>query len=650
MSRVTSLEAAINVLGNADSPALKLLQEALSKARKATQVAPVGERLETCTQFIERARKRLEKSNLELEKIQAERARLAAELAEGQARLVLRTEAGSAAPTQPPAPMDVGAELKRMQAVIDDLLRERSQWKGAGCGGRHNDPNGCGDTRGQSFRAHGSHDRRVEGASSSVCQEPGTSLRCAARYGEAAHPGPPRLRILLDSASQWSQVPIVAVEEGTARMDPTSTVAASQGAIARNLVQFGGHEQATRVDSETGCIRSEPQGGSDTESIAGISEQGVAEVVDATLAEAPVDFAPRATQYSESLACLDGVSLRDVFDTSVMHSVPFFLRGAFRGALKVSLQSIMRGYEQHSDLRITRGWKFFMLLPRMLLFRPRRGGKVHRKTLEERFHMFQEGRWLELLSLSRGIEAVSTSHLSDAALGRGRMMVSSGSWTGRTVWCVWESCPQLGRRWMAPGTLTTLRELTNPARRPPVPRHELSQEILRSEPVEAFELDGDALLTCLRTARRGAGEGDCPWRHCSAIGGENHREAVCQKSRGGDRTIPMWPFNEGVCRTHCAGPHRPRYRPGGVAIAILVGRVESGVVKSRVAPFWSSWADCIHMIKQRHPKVAEALIVGIAQDPSPCFAAVRHCQGLLDDAGLDIPSWRSLANTPPMLA
>ena len=131
-ARVTSLEAVISALGNADGPALKLLQEALSKARKAAQVAPVGERLEACTQFIERAKKRLEKSDLELEKIQAERARLAAELAEGQARLeALRTEAGSAAPTQPPAPMDVGAELKRMQAVIDDLLRERSQWKGS---------------------------------------------------------------------------------------------------------------------------------------------------------------------------------------------------------------------------------------------------------------------------------------------------------------------------------------------------------------------------------------------------------------------------------------------------------------------------------------------------------------------------------------
>ena len=121
----------------------------------------------------------------------------------------------------------------------------------------------------------------------------------------------------------------IPVEEGTARVDPTSTVAASEGAIARNLVEFRGHEQATRVESETGSIRSEPHvlGGSYTESIAGIPDQGDGvEVVDATPAEAPVDFAPRATQYSEALACLDGVSLRDVFDTRavVMHSALFF--------------------------------------------------------------------------------------------------------------------------------------------------------------------------------------------------------------------------------------------------------------------------------------------------------------------------------------
>ena len=49
-------------------------------------------------------------------------------------------------------------------------------------------------------------------------------------------------------------------------------------------------------------------------------------------------------------------------------------------------------------------------------------------------------------------------------------------------------------------------------------------------------------------------------------------------------------------------------------------------------------ADCIHMIRQRQPRVAETLVVGIDQDPSPCFVVVRHCEGLLEGVGLDVPS------------
>ena len=47
---------------------------------------------------------------------------------------------------------------------------------------------------------------------------------------------------------------------------------------------------------------------------------------------------------------------------------------------------------------------------------------------------------------------------------------------------------------------------------------------------------------------------------------------------------------------------------------------------SRVAAFWSSWADCIMMIKDRHPVVANVVIDGIARDPAPCLHAVRRCE------------------------
>ena len=155
-----------------------------------------------------------------------------------------------------------------------------------------------------------------------------------------------------------------------------------------------------------------------------------------------------------------------------MQSVLFFLRGAFRGHLRV--QAILRGYELRSELRIARGWKPFMLLPRLLLFRLRKGGKVPKKALEECFQ-FQEGRWLELAFCCG---AKSISFPSDAAAIRGKTMEFRGAWTGRTSWCIWESCLQ---------PMATLRELTNPARRPFVARHALSQEILQSGFPHVFE-------------------------------------------------------------------------------------------------------------------------------------------------------------------
>ena len=188
-------------------------------------------------QFIERAWKHLEKSNLELQRSK--------QSGWPKGKLDWKhcaQKRDRRPPTQPAARLDVGAELKRMQVVIDDLLWERSQWKGHATMVRRvwwraHDPSGCGDTRGQSLRAFGSCDQRSRkqtfscgGCEFCLSRGSGTFLRCAALYdlrgiriGEVAHPGPPRLRILLESASEWSQV------------DPTSTVVASQRCDCQEL-------------------------------------------------------------------------------------------------------------------------------------------------------------------------------------------------------------------------------------------------------------------------------------------------------------------------------------------------------------------------------------------------------------------------------
>ena len=176
----------------------------------------------------------------------------------------------------------------------------------------------------------------------------------------------------------------------------------------------------------------------------------------------------------------------------------------------MALQGVLRGYELQSDMRITRGWKLFMLRPRLLLFRPRRGGKVS-KNLEERFQMFQDGRWLEPLGISRGTGAQvhqssvrrrRRQHQDDGIqkrVDRAHNLVQLGELsTARQA---------LEGAHVAPGNLATLRALTNRDRRPPFARLELSQEILHSEPAEPFVLDGDAFLVCLRTARRCAAFG-----------------------------------------------------------------------------------------------------------------------------------------------
>ena len=50
--------------------------------------------------------------------------------------------------------------------------------------------------------------------------------------------------------------------------------------------------------------------------------------------------------------------------------------------------------------RCERGWKLFLLAPRMLLFRRPRGGSISKEKLTDRFAKFARGEWTELLAWS----------------------------------------------------------------------------------------------------------------------------------------------------------------------------------------------------------------------------------------------------------
>ena len=83
-------------------------------------------------------------------------------------------------------------------------------------------------------------------------------------------------------------------------------------------------------------------------------------------------------------------------------------------------------------------------------------------------------------------------------------------------------------------------------------------------------------------------------------------------------------------------------------LSLLVGGLGlASAQRSRGGAHWASWADCIRMVKERHPTIAETMITHMADGTAPCFEAVRACEQSLVTAGLEIPSWRELAETPP---
>ena len=55
----------------------------------------------------------------------------------------------------------------------------------------------------------------------------------------------------------------------------------------------------------------------------------------------------------------------------------------------------------------------------------------------------------------------------------------------------------------------------------------------------------------------------------------------------------------------------------------------TSAVRLRVAGHWSSWADWIKTVRDRHPIVADVIMCGIDHHPALCFDAVRTCEHAL---------------------
>ena len=112
--------------------------------------------------------------------------------------------------------------------------------------------------------------------------------------------------------------------------------------------------------------------------------------------------------------------------------------------MRLVFEEILEGHEVFSNTRMSRGWKLLMLLPRMLLHRPSRGGCVSQKQLEERFRRFQEGEWLSLLRDGQGCS--SEAHRRSVRRRRRNVDELEVRASRALHLASWESC-LLDRRW-----------------------------------------------------------------------------------------------------------------------------------------------------------------------------------------------------------
>ena len=172
------------------------------------------------------------------------------------------------------------------------------------------------------------------------------------------------------------------------------------------------------------------------------------------------------------LEFLDSVDLQVVFRTRalVMKSVPILLKGAFKAALICAMRD---GNNQGHDLRAERGWKMLMLLPRMLLARPR-GGKVSKKKLQERIDLFTSGQWQSLLDVSDECARAGVVSKVRASRRPRQDNIQSGVQRAEALVQMGELSARFLSADVALGNLATLAQLTDPDRRPPIPRDHLS--------------------------------------------------------------------------------------------------------------------------------------------------------------------------------
>ena len=213
-----------------------------------------------------------------------------------------------------------------------------------------------------------------------------------------------------------------------------------------------------------------------------------------------LQFAPAGRRIREGFASLDGVDLTQLFRRRghVMRSVPQVMKSGYLAAMRFSMEEVLRSKRVHDIEAEVRAWKLFLMLPRMLLFRPTRGGKVSKGHLMERLDLFSNGQWAQLIARSSQIsqEVVSIST-------RRRRRETGSDLERRAARA--EQLAALGELSAGRQALEvrTLAALTNPNKRPREPRGPLDEDLLTHQPAVPYTMDMKTFLQNVRSSHSG---------------------------------------------------------------------------------------------------------------------------------------------------
>ena len=379
-------------------------------------------------------------------------------------------------------------------------------------------------------------------------------------------------------------------------------------------------------------------------------------------------FVPQSRAMTVGFRSLDEVNMDDIFELRalVMKTIPKFMRAVFRGAMKVSMEAIVRGRETNDVVAETRGWKLFLLLPRLLLSRPARGGLIPRGRLQERVSRFSAGEWSSLLemALESSMQGVT------ASCRRRRGVVNSVS--RRAVQALekhlWEQTGisiHFGKTklWNAGG------------HKPPI-ADALSAAAQVVKP-EAVVWRGDTSLPGTKQGLKVLGlPVGCLEYIVAELNQKTRDQATlfdriphvpdvqsgwlllifCAATRANYwlRTIPP-EFTEQYARRHDQGVIRclsqilhtdgilPNIWESASMLLALGGLGVGGSTRVRNAAYWGSWADCLEMVFVRHPQIAEHIVGGMYQRIPGCLRSAQLSADKLRQVGVATPSWEALA-------